>query len=395
MQTQIIRLMKITKFQFEDKSLEWRLEELLLNKLTLLVGASGVGKTQILRALMGLKQITKGSALNGIAWLIEFETLGKQKYIWQGEFENKGISIFIDDEDDDEEDKKNRPKIIFEKLSLNNELVVDRTSDKIIFNGQPTIKLSQQESVLSLLKEEELVKPAHESLKKLYFADHSNSVNAVRRFSFSFLNANKLLKKYNSLKKVQESELDTPLKLFFLSKVDKKTFATIKQRFTDIFPQVEDIKIAPLDTKDKEMPDFLKDYPFIQIKEKSVKNWINQNRISSGMFRTLMQLSELYLCAEGTVFLIDEFENSLGINCINEITSDILASKRQLQFVLTSHHPYIIDAISFNNWKLVTRNAGVIKTHNIDKFGVGKQSSHKAFMQLLQLEEYQTGQEQI
>lgn len=141
------------------------------------------------------------------------------------------------------------------------------------------------------------------------------------------------------------------------------------------------------------MPDLLKDYPFIQIKEKGVKHWISQNRISSGMFRTLMQLSELYLCSEGTVFLIDEFENSLGINCINEITNDILASKRKLQFVLTSHHPYIIDAIGYNNWKLVTRNAGVIKTHNIDKFNIGK-SKHSAFMQLIQLEEYQTGQEQ-
>jgi ABC-type transport system involved in cytochrome c biogenesis ATPase subunit len=384
--------MKISKFQFEDKSLEWRLEELLLNKITLLVGASGVGKTQILRALMGLKQITNGSSINGVAWLIEFETLLKQKYTWQGEFENKGISIFTE-EDDDEEDKKNKAKIVFEKLYLDEKLIVERTTDKILFDGQPTIKLSQQESVLSLLKEEDLVKPAHDELKKLYFADHSNSASE-RGFSFSFLNSNNLAKKYKTLQKIQESELETPLKLFFLSKVDKKTFTLIKQRYIDIFPQVEDIKIAPLETKEKEMPDFLKDYPFIQIKEKNVKHWINQNRISSGMFRTLLQLSELYLCAEGTIFLIDEFENSLGINCINEITNDILSSRRQLQFILTSHHPYIIDAINFDNWKLVTRNAGIIKTHNISRFNIGK-SKHSAFMQLLQLEEYQTGQEQI
>ena len=386
--------MRISKFQFEDKSLEWRLEELSLNKLTLLVGASGVGKTQILRSLMGLKEIAEGNVINGAAWSIEFETLNKQQYIWQGEFENKGVSIFLDNEDNDEEGKKNKSKIVFEKLFLDNNLIVDRNSDKIIFNGQPTVKLSQQESILSLLKEEELVKPAHDDLKKLHFSDHSNSVNAGRGFSFSFLNADKLAKKYSSLNKIQESELETPLKLFFLSKADKKIFTVIKQRFIDIFPQVEDIKIAPIETKDKEMPDFLKDYPFIQIKENSVKNWINQNRISSGMFRTLMQLSELYLCAEGTIFLIDEFENSLGINCINEITNDILSSRRQLQFILTSHHPYIIDTINFSNWKLVTRNAGIIKTHNIDKFNIGK-SKHSAFMQLLQLEEYQTGQEQI
>ncbi len=384
--------MKITRFQFEDKSLEWRLDEMSLNKLTLLVGASGVGKTQILRALMGLKEITNGSSINGVTWLIEFETIEGEQYIWQGEFENKGISIFIENEEDDEEDKKNRPKIVFEKLSLGGDLIVDRNSEKIIFNKQPTIKLSQQESILSLLKEEDLVKPAHDSLKKLHFSDHSNSVNAGRGFSFSFLNATKLLKKYNTLKKIQESELETSLKLFFLSKIDTKTFSLIKQRFIDIFPQVENVKIAPLETKDKEMPDLLKDYPFIQIKEKNVKNWINQSRISSGMFRTLMQLSELYLCSEGTIFLIDEFENSLGINCINEITSDILTSKRQLQFILTSHHPYIIDSINFKNWKLVTRNAGVIKTHNISKYNIGN-SKHSAFMQLLQLEEYQTGQE--
>ncbi|WP_027003753.1 AAA family ATPase [Hugenholtzia roseola] len=383
--------MKISKFQFEDKSLEWRLEELLLNKLTLLVGASGVGKTQILRALMELKEIAEGESINGVEWNIEFETLSKQKYIWQGEFENKGVSIFPDG---DNEDKSNKPKIIFEKLFLDDALIVDRTSDTIIFNGQPTIKLSQQESILSLLKEEERVKPAHEGLKKLHFADHTMFVNLLGGFRLNLLNANKLTKKYSSLKKIQESELDIGLKLFFLQKADGKTFSIIRQRFMDIFPQVEDIKIAPLDTKDKEMSNLLKDYPFIQIKEKSVKNWISENRISSGMLRTLMQLSELYLCAEGTVFLIDEFENSLGINCINEITNDILASRRQLQFILTSHHPYIIDAISFNNWKLVTRNAGIIKTHNIDKFGIGK-SKHSAFMQLIQLEEYQTGQEQL
>ena len=386
--------MKLSKFEYEDKSLEWKLSELILKKLTLLVGASGVGKTQILRSIMNLKRIVGGSSMNGVKWLLEFETLDNKIYKWEGEYENKGVDLFFDEEEDDDDDKEdgNKPKIIFEKLYLNNKLIVDRTDDKILFNKKATIKLSQQKSILNLLKEEDLIKPAHDGLKMIYISDHSNSVNANRGFSFSFINANKLSKKYSSLTKIQESDLDTPLKLFFLSKADKKTFGTIKQRFSDIFPQVDDIKVAPLELKDQDMPDFLKDYPFIQIKEKGVKNWISQNRISSGMFRTLMQLSELYLCSEGTIFLIDEFENSLGINCINEITSDILSSKRKLQFVLTSHHPYIIDSISFSNWKLVTRNSGVIKTHDIDKFNIGK-SKHSAFMQLLQLDEFQTGQE--
>lgn len=385
--------MTISEFKFEDKSLDWKLEKLPLSKLTLLVGASGVGKTQILKALMALKLITSGSSINGIVWKIEFETLKNQKYIWEGEFEDKGIDIFIEVEEDEDNSKKNKPKIIYEKLYLNDELIIDRKEDQIIFLGNPTIKLSNQESIVHLLKEEDKINPAYTAIRKLDFADHSNSVNASQGFRFSFLNAKNLSKKYNTIEKIQESELETPLKLYFLQKANPKLFTTIKQRFSDIFPQIEDIKVAPMATKEKEMPEFLKDYPFIQIKERGVKHWITQNRISSGMFRTLMQLSELYLCADGTVFLIDEFENSLGINCINEITSDILSSQRKLQFVLTSHHPYIIDSIGFTNWKLVTRNAGIIKTHDIEKFNIGS-SKHSAFMQLIQLEEYQTGQEQ-
>ncbi|MCU0450902.1 MAG: ATP-binding protein [Bernardetiaceae bacterium] len=382
--------MKILKFKFENKSLEWRLEELSFNKLTLLVGASGVGKTQILNALLSLKRIASGGSMNGAAWFVEFETLDKRKYVWEGEFENQEMALLYDSEND--ENKRNKSKIVYEKLLLNNEVIVSRVNNKIVLGGLPIIKLSQEESILNLLKEEDTVKPAHDEFLKLYLSNNSTQQN--KKLYFDFLNLNNLLAKYNTLASIQESQLATPSKLFFVSHAHERTFLLIKQRFIDIFPQVQDIKISPLESKNNEMPDGFKDVLFIQIKEQGVKNWINQSRISSGMFRTLIQLSELYLCAEGTVFLIDEFENSLGINCINEITNDILSTKRNVQFVITSHHPYIIDAIGFNYWKLITRNAGVVKAHDIDKFNLGK-SKHSAFMQLLQLEEYQTGQEQI
>lgn len=47
-----------------------------------------------------------------------------------------------------------------------------------------------------------------------------------------------------------------------------------------------------------------------------------------------MQISECYFAAEGTVILIDEFENSLGVNCIN-VLSDLLSENRNLQFIPT------------------------------------------------------------
>jgi len=384
--------MKINSIKFEDKSRGWVLEKLELNKLTLLVGASGVGKTQILRAIMALTEIGSGKSINGVKWYLDFQTIDDRKYIWEGEFEVKDTSIFFMDEDDDEK-QKDKPKILFEKLFVDGKQIIDRTADKIIFEGKETIKLSQFESVISLLKAEGLIEPANSGLNKLSFSDQSNSMQASGMFKVTMLNANKLAKKYNTKINIQESDLDITLKLFLISKADKKLFNTIKERFIDIFPQVADLKIAPLDIRDNEMPDFFKEYPFVQIKEEGVDKWIQQNRISSGMYRTLMHIGELYLCSEGTVFLIDEFENSLGINCIDELTSDILKSKRKLQFILTSHHPYIINNIHFDNWKLVTRKAGVVKTHNASEFNLGN-SKHDAFMQLIQLEEYQTGTDQ-
>jgi predicted ATPase len=384
--------MKIIRFSFENKGLEWKLEEVNFNQLTLLVGASGVGKTQILKALFTLKEIAEGESINGVKWFVEFETLDKQNYIWQGEFEDKGGFPLI--KNSDAENKKNRPKIVFENLSLNGSEIINRNNKAIIFNRQPTLKLSQEESILHLLKEEDLIKPANQSLKRINFNDYSDSVNASRYINIdNLISLEKSFEEFDSIEKIQESELDIVLKLFYSSKIESDTtFIRIKQRFNDIFPQIEDIKVAPLDSKD--VPSFLKDYLFVQIKQKDVKNWIDQGRISSGMFRTLLQLSELYLSAEGSIFLIDEFENSLGINCINEITSDILTSRRKLQFILTSHHPYIINNIEFKNWKLVTRNGGIVKAHEMSEFKIGH-SKHEAFMQLLQLEEYHTGEEQL
>jgi AAA15 family ATPase/GTPase len=107
------------------------------------------------------------------------------------------------------------------------------------------------------------------------------------------------------------------------------------------------------------------------------------------MFKTLMYISEIYLYPEGTVILIDEFENSLGVNCI-DIVTDLLMEKRNLQFILTSHHPYIINKIGMEYWKIVTRKGGVVTVKDAKSFNLGK-TRHQAFTQLINLEEYTEG----
>jgi ABC-type polar amino acid transport system ATPase subunit len=65
--------MKINRFSFHDKARGWRLEPVQFKDLTLLIGASGVGKTLILDSILTLKAIANGSSFKGVEWEIEFE----------------------------------------------------------------------------------------------------------------------------------------------------------------------------------------------------------------------------------------------------------------------------------------------------------------------------------
>ena len=73
-----------------------------------------------------------------------------------------------------------------------------------------------------------------------------------------------------------------------------------------------------------------------------------------------MHLLELALASPGTVIVIDEFENSLGVNCLPALSDLLLDHARELQFILTSHHPYVINNIPSTWWKVVTRQGGVV-----------------------------------
>ena len=113
--------MKINKFKFYNKALEWSLESIDFDRLTLLVGASGVGKTQILKAILDIQRVANGESVSGINWLIDFDTINGQNYKWEGEFENKGEQ-YIDGEE--EESKKNKPVILKERLVLNRKEII-------------------------------------------------------------------------------------------------------------------------------------------------------------------------------------------------------------------------------------------------------------------------------
>mgnify|MGYP006291641609 CR=1 FL=1 len=376
--------MKIKQVAYSNNQFEWRFEQIHFSNLSLLVGVSGVGKTQILRGIYNLKNIANGASFNGLAWDITFLAENNVEYCWRGEFETKQSlpSVFM------EERINNQSKIITEKLFKAEELIVERKEDEIKFRGNKTPRLSPFQSVVHIFYEEEDIAPVKQGFNKIIDSAQSKSVNEI---SGTYISPNQ---QYLTLEQIQTANVPPLVKIGLVSQYFPETFFNIKKSFIEVFEQVEDIKIESIIQAEFSLPQFNglipASFPMVQIKEKGINKWIVQQYISSGMFKTLMHISELYLCPEGSVILIDEFENSLGVNCIDIITEDLVRENRNLQFIITSHHPYIINNIGFEHWKIVTRKGGVVTVKDAQDLNLGK-SKHKAFIQLLNSEVYTEG----
>ncbi|MEQ8756691.1 MAG: AAA family ATPase [Coleofasciculus sp. G1-WW12-02] len=366
--------MKIKKLEYYDNEYQWKLEPVdFLQNLNLLVGVSGVGKTRILRSISNLKKIANGASLNGVRWNVCFLTSDDLEYHWSGEFETKKSTTPIDSDSSEEE----QVKIICETLKRNQETIVERTQEKIIFHGEKTPKLSPYESIIELLKQEDSIIRVKEELDKIILADSGRSFDKTMLLPVS------IFKKYekSSLLSLKESNLPILIKLAILYRILPEEFEKIKKTFTIIFPNVADIKIESL--KDEDIPialsQLLKEATTVSIKEKGVQNWIKN--ISSGMFKTLMYISQLYLSPDNCVILIDEFENSLGVNCLDSVT-DLILDNQGSQFMVTSHHPYVINNISPAYWKIVTRQGSLVTVKNAEDFHISE-SRQKAFIDLI------------
>jgi predicted ATPase len=386
--------MIVQELVFEDKINKWSIGPITFGRLTLLVGASGVGKTRILKALRLLKSISNGKSLNGVSWSVKFQ-IGNANYTWAGEFEtdeNRLVTIVEKTSSDDNERDKNekKPALLSEKLIVNNKEIAFRDTKNFVFRGDKLpITLKSEQSFTSLLEDDD-VKTVVEEFNKLIYSDYSDAAKGYKAgidvIDDSFLS------KYKDIEQIRQSDENLTSKFYWVSKKDDTVFSRIEETYKAVFPQVEQLRIAPLPDFQKAsgLPSIIKALPFIQLRESGVDRWIPVMEMSAGMYRTLKHIMEIYLSAEGTVILIDEFENSLGVNCIDEITDEIKEASDRIQFIITSHHPYIINNIKPTNWKLVTREGSKVYAEDVSKFGFNK-SKHQAFMQLINLPEYKTG----
>ena len=390
-----VRSMKIQSFKFSNNKENWHIEEVKFEDLNLLVGGSGVGKTRILKALDLICDVAKGRNrnLDDLEWSINFSHLG-QNYRWELKSSSiKKEEIFLN------VNESEQTEIVYEKLVQyddDSELeILLRTISNSKFNNEKLPKLKRTESAITLLSEEDLIIPVGEAFGQLIFnfetaqsrkyiltVEFDNIFTVFFNSMEEFFNKNiNILKPSNKRFYIQHSTGNTPLiKAFYLQKFSPEIFNEIKELYIDVFPEVKDVRVSSERNSDV---DFLLSF---EIQENGLEDWIPQERISSGMFRTLIFLIEVITAPEESVILIDEFENSLGINCMAELTDFILDKSSDVQFILTSHHPYIINNIPWDTWQIVSKSGNKVrvrKSLNIPELNTA--SSLDKFTQLVNL----------
>lgn len=350
--------------------------------LSLLVGISGVGKTTILNVIQHLVTVAKGKAVNGFEWEVNF-TINNNSYEWSGAFsyakENPVNKIFPFLH---EEDNKIELEVKHETLIINKERIAHRNGSVIFLNNTQIVRLSPSESIINLLRQESTIQPIFEAFGLIRFLSVDSH---SRAFEISATNVDHYILNCNDIASIRNnSDMGVLEKLYICQEKFKNFFEVIIQTYKDIFPYIEDVKI------DRSIPPRheINQYT-INIKELGIDHWIAYNTISSGMLKTFYHLVYVYLSPIGTIFLIDEFENGFGINCINSMSEWIYYVDDDYQFILTSHHPYIINKIPVENWKIINRDRNIIKAYDAKDYI--DSSNHDSFIKLINTDFYKKG----
>lgn len=390
--------MSIVKFAFEDELRGWKLTETAFGPFNLLVGASGVGKTRILKALerVRLAALKDARFAAGCKWAIEIDA-GGARYLWAARtLKMNGSSeesIPYGDEDGFETEPA---RFAEEQLWLGgSRALVTRDSKQFMLQEKPLPKIKETESAISLLSAEDVVHPIYENFRKVVQGPAAILDEFYGYRSETWLP--ELEAKVRSPEELRDlMDLDILTKALVLQSKFPEVFARLTDQFRDIFNQVEEIRVKSYrDTvahvKNSDAIVVL-DRLIVVMRERGVGSWLVPRQLSSGMFRTFVHLLELMLAPNGTTFLIDEFENSLGVNCLPQVAEHILGRAGELQFIITSHHPYVINNIPASMWRVVTRQGSTVRVLGFEDLpALASASKHERFTILSNLPEFEHG----
>ncbi|PSU75705.1 hypothetical protein CTM93_19735 [Photobacterium phosphoreum] len=371
--------MFIKRFNLKDSIRNLEISDIDFTKLNVLVGTSGAGKTTIMTALFSITRIADGESSPADSWSIEFIDNDNKEIIWSGRFSGE---IDLDKEDND------IAELIEEKIIIDGIVVLEKKDGKTTLNNNPLPVLDKYKSNVYLLREDDELMSIYQAMQSIIIVQNDSRAH-VSEASIPIM-SKKLPKKVGAFfKKNKDSsindycsiynDLDCRSKIFFAKQYDKEKFDEFLFVYTSIFSNVDCINIKKYNGVKKQNGIQMQHGFHLNLKLND-GTIVEQEDISSGMFKTMMLLSDLMFSSKFTVLLIDEVENSLGVNCLPDIIQEIKSS--DFQCIISTHHPKIINDIPPKNWLIVSREKGNISASKSTEI-INSTSHHDKFIQLI------------
>ncbi|MBD3265124.1 AAA family ATPase [bacterium] len=365
--------MKLFSFQanIRGETDAWVFNRVEFKDLNLIVGDSCSGKSRFLNTLFNIGRfVCSENMLYDSEWVMEFAIAGRV-YTWEVEIGSQ----------------ENEPFLKLEKLKVDGScFVVEREGEQFRFNNNNLPKLMKNKSAITLLKEEDTIQPIYKAFQNIFRRNFSSNI-LYELFVSTQIQHNvdmTHLKETNPLWAVDIKNLNA--KLYFLQNAFPDIYEDIIESMREVFPFIEscEIKLVPIQNGIQSLCFF--------IKEKNIDYPIPLPGCSSGLKKTLLFITDIKTLPEGALYLIDEYENSLGVNAIDYFPEILFDSSQHIQFIITSHHPYIINHIPVENWLVFSRKGSVVDIRfgeaNKERYGYSKQ---KKFIQLINDPFYKEG----
>lgn len=355
----------------------WQFAAVKLNRINLLVGATGSGKTRFLNFLFNVGRFAVGAAtVSAARWEI---VIGHEELNITWKFESAGEVNNV---------LGGKPQVVTEQILIQEKdeetnVVVDRTAEHFKFLGNDLPKIAPEQSAITLLKAEDVIQPIYQVFLKMIKRSFSEATqNQYAAYSVVTHHLREKMKPGNVPTELTY-DIGLSVKLLMLRECLRDKYDRLIAAYRAVFPFIENCEISSatkfgLDiTASGEVPVFA-------IKERDVPTLIPLHELSSGMIKVLLIMTDIITLQHGHTYLIDEYENSLGVNAIDFLPAFLEDNAADSQFLITTHHPCLINNMPIRNWCLFRRTGSdvtIIPGEQLaEKFGKSKQ---QAFIQLL------------
>ncbi len=351
--------MRINTYMFRDSFEDsgWRFDPVHLKLINLLIGITGAGKTRLLNTISNLAQFVVNDVdrKSGF-WRLDFE---EDRAHYQYELfvprTATGVAHIA------------REHVYRFSPQGDKTVLISRDENGFSFKGTKLPKLPIGSTALNLLKEEEDIAPIYGAFRKIrrrnFDGGDMERLCAHGRFvidgiSHPFSEIDKTALQ----EALRNPEMFLNAKLYLMSQVSPREYKAIENAYKEIFPNVIDVKfidlrdsIPAISPAERNIP-----APTFSVIEKHVTEPIPLSELSAGMKKVLLIITDIMTMEPASVYLIDEYENSLGINAINFLPTFLADYGDDHQFFITSHHPYLINLMPIRNWLVFSRDGSKV-----------------------------------